>query len=120
MRISDWSSDVCSSDLRADRRDAAIGDRAHDDLFVERPQILDRPATARDDDQVGARHRPTGRDGVEAANRIRDLRRRPITLNQTRPADDMRRSEKRRVGKEWLSTGQYRWSPKHNKKKKKH
>src|SRR3546814_12908277 len=29
MRISDWSSDVCSSDLEGDRR--AVGDRAADD-----------------------------------------------------------------------------------------
>ena len=40
-----------------DDRDAARGDRAHDDLLVEAPQILDRAAAARDDQQVGARHR---------------------------------------------------------------
>ena len=31
-------------------------DRARDDLLVERPEILDRPAAAPDDDDVDARH----------------------------------------------------------------
>ena len=51
-------------DLVADGRDdgqAGAGDGPRHDLLVERPEILGRPAAARDDDQVGVRH-PVGQD----------------------------------------------------------
>src|SRR3546814_2460080 len=40
MRISDWSSDVCSSDLAAHRVDAVIVDLGEDDLFLEAHGIV--------------------------------------------------------------------------------
>src|SRR3546814_20767178 len=39
LRISDWSSDVCSSDLRAPGRTGAGGNRLHG-LVAERPAVL--------------------------------------------------------------------------------
>ena len=59
-----------------------------DDLFlVERPQVLDRPAAARDDQEVGARF-----DRRETADRRRDLRRRALALDRHRPQDHPRRA----------------------------
>src|SRR3546814_18058367 len=108
MRISDWSSDVCSSDLYA-------------------PQV-----PGRDDrvDRLGRhyRHCRLARidrrdDGVAAVlQRVlvieRDQR---IILDDQQPLDARRarRSEERRVGKECVSTGRSRWSPYHYKTKKK-
>src|SRR3546814_7167475 len=83
MRISDWSSDVCSSDLArlcADRQGARGG--------VEDGRICLR----RLDDRA---------DGAEDG---RDGNRRPV-----REA----RSEERRVGEECVSTCRSRWSPDH-------
>jgi hypothetical protein len=67
-----------------DDRDRAGGDGAHDLLFVEGPQILDRAAAARDDHQIGLVRHP-----IEAAHGGRDLRRSPLPLHRHRPDDDM-------------------------------
>ena len=76
---------------RADQRNRAVGNSADHLLLVERPQILDRPTPARDDDQVGARHRPVLDQPVEPANRRRYLGRRALALDRHRPDDDMGR-----------------------------
>ena len=71
---------------RADRGDRALGNRAHHRFFVEAPQILDRPATPRDDDQIG----PVGVFAGhlrEPADRARDLLGSTLTLHQHRPHD---------------------------------
>src|SRR3546814_8479767 len=88
MRISDWSSDVCSSDLGEDRaslgRLQRIGDQAD-------------------------HHAPDRQRGEEtgAAHRLR--RQCPDPL-----FDGLRhRSEVRRVGKECVSTCRSRWWPYH-------
>src|SRR3546814_10121419 len=86
LRISAWSSDVCSSDLRQGR------------LALRR-------------------RRADG--GVRAAGHGQDAVRR---LHQgltpsLRHAQVRGRSEERRVGKECVSTGRYRWSPYHEIKK---
>ena len=60
-------------------------DGAHRHLLVEGPEILDRAAAARDDQKVGARHRPPGGDGVEAAHRRRDFLGRAVPLHAHRP-----------------------------------
>src|SRR3546814_16909767 len=101
MRISDWSSDVCSSDLIED----ALGDDVEHDLT--------RPAF----DRIGLGAQPAARAGtalglfavpferVAAAARHHEF---VAALVQLGP--DIfhhfrtRRSEARRVGKEWLST----------------
>src|SRR3546814_16341535 len=104
MRISDWSSDVCSSDLTAKGR--MIYSHNGGRFIVTRPIdgqsachanggtigiAMDTPA------QVDAWHKA----GVAAGGKsIED------------------RSEERRVGKECVSTCRSRWSPYHYKKNK--
>src|SRR3546814_2955141 len=83
MRISDWSSDVCSSDLHVRRRCECDPDRRRAD-----PRRIYRPPP------LSAR-----RQGRRARTR--------------RSAHEGRRSEERRVGKECVSTCRSRWSPYH-------
>src|SRR3546814_18657255 len=81
MRISDWSSDVCSSDL-----DHRHGGRAAVAMIVGRdPDSLDAAAVSRAAIESLAENFS---DGVVAP-----------------------RSEERRVGKECVSTGRSGWSP---------
>src|SRR3546814_13135803 len=98
MRISDWSSDVCSSDL--------LQAPAH---RPEPPRALERehPRELRQRQHLD-RHRPAGlvRERAGAARLAGHMRR------------HRERSEERRVGKEWVSTCRSRWSPFHEKKKK--
>src|SRR3546814_17564533 len=87
MRISDWSSDVCSSDLppqAAGKRRLSHERRRRTlrDLRLRRPRLVD-----------GRRLRQRGRGGRAG------------------------RSEERRVGKECVSTCRSRWSPNHEKKR---
>ena len=82
---------------RADRGDRAIGDGPDHDFLVERPQVLDRSAAARDDHEVGARHRTARLDRREAAYRSSDLLRRPLSLHQHRPDEHMRRETVRQA-----------------------
>src|SRR3546814_18223113 len=62
MRISDWSSDVCSSDLEADRNDIRV------DLRIAEPARRGHPAPA-----VDQRQRPAGTE----AEQIGELLARP-------------------------------------------
>src|SRR3546814_8441709 len=86
MRISDWSSDVCSSDLlgdgarRDDPYDVALYDRLAAALFRFRRVF----------------HLLADRDPVALAYETGEIR-----------------SEERRVGKECVSTCRSRWSPYH-------
>src|SRR3546814_17198338 len=83
MRISDWSSDVCSSDLFGTLiPDPARGGEGV--LHGGREPVL-RPHAV-----VDGNHRPAGPDGQMPT-----------------------RSEERRVGKECVSTCRSRWSPYH-------
>src|SRR3546814_15310537 len=102
MRISDWSSDVCSSDLRIAcehilhlrRRDilAAADDHVLDPVLDEDEALgVDIAAVA--GQQAGGAERLGGGLGLAP------------------------RSEERRVGKECVSTFRSRWSPAHEKKK---
>src|SRR3546814_7785994 len=99
MRISDWSSDVCSSDLskqatayrqmslllrRPPGREAYPGD-----VFYIHSRLLERAAKMNDELGAGS------------------LTALPIIETQ---ANDVR-SEERRVGKECVSTCRSRWSP---------
>src|SRR3546814_17706826 len=97
MRISDWSSDVCSSDL------------------VPVPEMLDQAL------------RPPARLGCHIADAAAPPRRRDyaarrvveqhLALVEVEVGPRAQRSEERRVGKECVSTGRSRWSPYHYKKK---
>src|SRR3546814_19592634 len=88
MRISDWSSDVCSSDLATS---IAGSVRSHPAPKPHRP-----------------RHRPARSDrrATRPASRLRPQRHRSRA----------RRSEERRVGKECVSPCRSRWSQYHYKK----
>src|SRR3546814_11345401 len=97
MRISDWSSDVCSSDLiEAEHLDR--GRRAGFlDLFVafvhQGPHAA--PLAAGNEDVADLESAALHQNGGD------------------RPAAALQRSEERRVGKECVSTCRSRWSPYH-------
>src|SRR3546814_12138548 len=117
MRISDWSSDVCSSDLKAKGesiRVFPISNWTELDIwqYIARENIpivplyfsAPRPTVERDglllmvdDDRFPLR---PGEIPVDRSIRFRTLG----------------RSEERRVGKECVSTGRSRWSPNPKKK----
>src|SRR3546814_7608799 len=113
MRISDWSSDVCSSDLPATTRAALLAQAGQAWLRAEEPDrayavqttALDLLATA-------------GKPRAAVEIRID----RAVTLaakgRYWEAIDDLNlaletRSEERRVGKECVSTCRSRWSPYH-------
>src|SRR3546814_8020504 len=88
MRISDWSSDVCSSDLLCmanisrERRDRIV------DIGTFGLPLLD----------------------ASADERVPEVMDTNVAIGT--PGNDAR-SEERRVGKECVSTGRSRWSPHH-------
>src|SRR3546814_12206795 len=90
MRISDWSSDVCSSDLR--------------EIDAADPPPEHQPGEGRRDQP---RQQEDADDRHEAAFE-----------HAPPPGQFGDRSEERRVGKECVSTCRSRWSPYHYKKKK--
>src|SRR3546814_20414845 len=99
MRISDWSSDVCSSDLRA----AAL------------------PGDGRGDAGLGTvQPAGFGLGSARAYRADRAMGRRAVLRAGLGVAQEppFQRSEARRVGKEWVSTCRSRWWPYHYKKKK--
>src|SRR3546814_17417379 len=97
MRISDWSSDVCSSDLSVSVEDTFFDDlTAEDALIVE----LDRIA-----ENLWSRIEKSGAYGRTVVLKVKFADFRIITRS--------RRSEERRVGKECVSTCRSRWSPYH-------
>src|SRR3546814_7226771 len=121
MRISDWMSDGCSSNLRAggddgtgrgvESQDAAVRGDVADGyaaaLYLDIAAGLDIAGqvcrTGRADEETagrvdgaGARDAAVGRDEGEIATRRNEAR-----------------SEERRVGKEWVSKCRSRWSPDH-------
>src|SRR3546814_5831258 len=98
MRISDWSSDVCSSDLR--RKFAAcgalvgaIGDQRHVD--------------------IAGRQRKRGRRHMAHEGRAAGAVIVGKARLQAKIFGKRQRSEERRVGKECVSTCRSRWSPYH-------
>src|SRR3546814_12875919 len=99
MRISDWSSDVCSSDLFEVRAEqgatafAALG--AVENAFARQDASWDR---------LGVSASSTFPMGMRLVQN-------PIYAGAL--AAFQRRSEERRVGQEWVSTCSFRWSPYH-------
>src|SRR3546814_4011499 len=86
MRISDWSSDVCSSDLRLSSLN----------IFVDMVALLDSMVATHTDYTTLRRTMPESDVllfGRDALNKLR--------------------SEERRVGNECVSTCRSRWSPSH-------
>src|SRR3546814_15587681 len=98
MRISDWSSDVCSSDLHGSGphdRDESIGPNRP---FLDIARGLAAQGVAVLRYEKRSRSRP--QDYADGA----------ITID-SETTDDAVRSEERRVGKECVSTCRSRWSP---------
>src|SRR3546814_13932625 len=101
MRISDWSSDVCSSDL-------GVAGQSGFELRGDIDRLLRRKWRGGNQRFVArAQHRQVIADVIE--HHIRGVA-------QPR-AIEGERSEERRVGKECVSTCRSRWSPYHYKKK---
>src|SRR3546814_12375050 len=99
MRISDWSSDVCSSDLDPDGEADSLY-RRHDRLgaLISESKRIDITFGIRLYRCCGTKkfwHIETGGKGVACGTQ------------------DANRSEERRVGKECVSTCRSRWSPYH-------
>src|SRR3546814_20877346 len=92
MRISDWSSDVCSSDLE---RDDPRPGRAHPHLPAERPVLVQQGGAG-----MTAMDTSESRAGKSRVGFLRST-----------PARVAKRSAERRVGKEWVCTCKSRWSP---------
>src|SRR3546814_16631610 len=94
MRISDWSSDVCSSDLRT-----GFVLRGFECRTVQRVECSFRIC------------------GLQAGRG--SMQHQPVLYLRYRRSAVLR-SEERRVGKECVSTCSTRWSPYHHKKKTQH
>src|SRR3546814_20877153 len=108
MRISDWSSDVCSSDL-------AIRDTARK---LDFPFASIARAFRMIDDVMDPVIVPWGEDETEREKiegLIRGIENAPFLPAgvQRKLQQYVVRSEERRVGKECVSTGRHRWSPYH-------
>src|SRR3546814_15510811 len=109
MRSSDWSSDVCSSDLAF-----------RIDILVDRRLIIELKSTERDSalfpKQLLTYLRLTDRSLGLLMNFGQETFKQGVkrVVNNHKPV----RSEERRVGKECVSTCRSRWSPYHSKKKK--
>src|SRR3546814_15941212 len=103
MRISDWSSDVCSSDLYDPR--------------VARPDSLLK--ILRDIGYTISDPRKVRPFEEEERDLVREGRRFLIATALSLLAIGLitSSSEERRVGKEWVSPCRYRWSPYHLRKK---
>src|SRR3546814_19063344 len=98
MRISDWSSDVCSSDLNSPPKSGR-----------EETSVLSIPSSQPERDRW-----LTCRATLRGARRNRSVL---ALVFCARCQPTLRRSEERRVGKECVSTCRSRWSPYHYKKK---
>src|SRR3546814_16362843 len=101
MRISDWSSDVCSSDLAegGELVQRVTDAEAHAQVTV---QEIDLEFIGVGLDQLDL----TLVVGAEPADQTEPS-------HPSSPKASTRRSEERRVGKECVSTCRFRWSPYH-------
>src|SRR3546814_13124526 len=128
MRISDWSSDVCSSDLTCLREAGAArdesrrhrlinGNESYQQNQTSRCQAL--PVAERGDCMLQMSGQDTKVEGSVGAGGV--LRETTITIPGTptpapgaapvTPAPGLTRSEARRGGHEWVLTCRSRWAP---------
>src|SRR3546814_18732293 len=100
MRISDWSSDVCSSDLEAEMAEGAKQAEELRRTSVLEAEIAERARQAEELQQARIVAESASRAKSEfLANMSHELR------------TPMNRTEERSVGKECVSTCRSRWSP---------
>src|SRR3546814_13058932 len=110
MRISDWSSDVCSSDLRNAR---ALGLTVPD--WVKTSLAPGSPTAERLLTRAGLM------DDLEALGFAITGYGCTVCIGHSWPLTSAgARSEERRVGKECVSTSRIKWWPKHHTKKTRH
>src|SRR3546814_12600510 len=100
MRISDWSSDVCSSDLFAGKRITQA--KASQPVRISGWSALPAAGTP----FVVA-------DTKKEAEKFTALTEAVGAKERDAATPEGSRSEERRVGKEWVSTCRSRWSPYH-------
>src|SRR3546814_13878149 len=132
MRISDWSSDVCSSDLVWTSREGV--EYAWFNNVETKPGIgYPKDWENQNHWNGGWRRRGDGKIEPRQGGRLKLLSRifanpnlpeiddyyEPFTFDYDPLQAAPERSEERRVGKESVRTCRYRWSPNHKKKKKK-
>src|SRR3546814_14588684 len=113
MRISDWSSDVCSSDLlprqatpdpvqlHLDRLLAEAGESGPTALPNVDPDLAELIASLSEKERRLLRFLANGLSNKDLSDRL------SVSTNT------VKRSEERRVGKECVSTCRSRWSPYH-------
>src|SRR3546814_15429440 len=103
MRISDWSSDVCSSDLATH----AIGDRGNRIVIDTYERVLGD--NAKSDHRWRVEHAQiVSPEDIPRFGSLGVI----ASMQPTHATSDMR-SEERRGGKECVSTCRSRWSPYH-------
>src|SRR3546814_17324034 len=110
MRISDWSSDVCSSDLRkrcTGRQQPVVFERREVARFMQ----VEHFVAGFEPETCGQRTGNPGRVGERQRDPVARMKR------GMRGPDRIGRSEERRVGKECVSTCRSRRSPDHYKTK---
>src|SRR3546814_10620688 len=110
MRISDWSSDVCSSDLVLQRFGDAGGGREERRVDAGVERLSHRAAVRPHPAHHGEGRAEEILDGGALAQEFR------VEAESQAVADlpaAGARSEERRVGKECVSTCRSRWSPYH-------
>src|SRR3546814_17765955 len=99
MRISDWSSDVCSSDLAMPLEQSRV-EPARGPAGIAFPPSMESPM-------------PAGERRAMSIEQAKDQISRYLPTAQTVASRQYERSEERRVGKECVSTCRSRWSPDH-------
>src|SRR3546814_11424294 len=132
MRISDWSSDVCSSDLIEEITEfdpltgKKIANLNYVRVFANSHYVTPGPTLKQASEAI--RHELTERlKELEAEGRLLEAQRLEQRTNfdlemiaatgSCAGIENYSRSEERRGGKEWVRTCRARWSPVHEKNK---
>src|SRR3546814_14125042 len=104
MRISDWSSDVCSSDLKMGVEVYSVSTDTH---FSHKAWHDTSPAIGK------INYYMVGDQNHALSNNFEVLREGVGLADRGTFVLDPQRSEERRVGKEGVITCRFRWSPDH-------